>query len=95
MAKFEIVRELAELPRDKGEKRLLLALYSTDSGHRYVALSEQSLQEDQWVSNKRGITIRRGELESIISALRSADFDAKPDNKNLSDYEYAQTLDWS
>lgn len=101
MASFTLIRELAELARDKGNKRLLLALYSASDGDnesakRYIALSEQqrSGPDQEYQSTRRGITIRRGEVESIISALRSADFDAKPDGKGLSPQEYALTLDW-
>ena len=93
--KFQIIRELASVERDRGSKRLLLALYEASSGGvRYLALSEQEAQNEEWVSRKRGITVRRGELKSIISALQSADFDALPDTSNLSNDEYAQTLDW-
>jgi hypothetical protein len=97
MASFTLVRELASLERDRGSKRLLLALYSaSDEGsnenRRYIALSEQqrSNEESEWQSARKGITVRRGELEAIISALQSADFDAKPDGKGLSDREYAE-----
>lgn len=94
---FELVRELASVERDKGEKRLLLALYSTEtaeSGIRYIALSEQNKSGEEWVSARKGITIRRLEREAVITALQSADFDAKPDNKNLSNAEYAKLLTW-
>jgi hypothetical protein len=93
---FTLIRELLEIPRDQGNKRLLIALYSTDSNHRYVATSEQVLgSEGEWLSNKKGMTIRRGELDAVIKALQSADFDAAPDTSNLSCQEYASTLDWS
>ncbi len=100
MASFTLLKEICEVSRDKGLKRLLLALYQasdTDRTSKYLALSEQSrfdLDAD-WVSNKRGITIRKREVDTIVSALKSADFDAKPDNKNLSNTEYAATcVDW-
>jgi len=100
MANFTLIREILEIPRDKGLKRILLAVYEvTGDGKapsRYLAASEQKrLNEDSpWVSAQKGITIRRGELENVIAALQSADFDAKPDGKNLSCQEYARTLDW-
>lgn len=100
MATFELIRELAECLRDRGSKRLLLAVYSANdtdgSKNRYIALSEQQRTSDEepWASSRKGITVRRGELESIISALQSADFDAKSDGKNLSNKEYSLTLDW-
>lgn len=94
MAAFDLIRELLELPRDEGKKRLLLALYEAPNNGRYMALSEQNLVNDQWVSAKKGITVRRLEKEAIITALQSADFDAKPDNKNLSNVEYAKLLTW-
>ena len=93
---FTLIRQLTEAVRDNGLKRLLLGLYSTDSGSRYIALSEQvrPSTDHDWVSNKRGITVRRGEIANIIAALQSADFDAKPDGNGLTDTEYASTLDW-
>jgi hypothetical protein len=101
MANFKIVRELAVLPRDKGLKQLLLALYSAGDKEgkeiRYIALSEQvrTDEDSPWLSNKKGITIRRGEIANIISALQSADFDAKSDGNGLSDTEYSKMhLDW-
>lgn len=104
MASFTLVRELAELSRH-GNKRLLLALYSAsdssdvsggDSAKRYLACSEQERTDDgsPWRSSRKGITIRRAEINTIISALQSADFDAKSDNKGMSHAEYAKTLDW-
>jgi hypothetical protein len=97
MASFKVIRELASLERDKGSKRLLLALYSaSDEGsqqdRRYIALSEMTRTDtnSEWVSARKGITIRRGELDEIISALKSADFDSKPDGKGLSDREYIE-----
>ncbi len=100
MASFTLISELCEVTRDKGLKRLLLGLYQasdSDRTSRYLALSEQSRQDDssEWISNKRGITVRKGEIATVIVALQSADFDAKPDNKNLSNQAYALTLDWS
>jgi hypothetical protein len=100
MAKFEIVKELASLERDQGLKRMLLALYSSgeNGSGRYIALSEQirPSKEDQFVSIKKGITIRRGEVAAIISALQSADFDAKSDGNGLSDREYSKLhVDWA
>lgn len=103
MASFTLVRNLLELERDKGLKRLLLALYSvsddpgSDGRSRYIALSEQTRtdQNAEWVSSRKGITVRRGELSQLISALQSADFDAKPDGKNLTPQEYADKfLNW-
>jgi hypothetical protein len=102
MASFTLVRNLLELERDSGLKRLLLALYSVSDSpdaegrSRYIALSEQtrSSKEAEWTSARKGITVRRGELSSLISALQSADFDAGPDNKGLSPQAYAETLDW-
>jgi hypothetical protein len=96
MATFSIVKELASLERDKGSKRLLLALYSASddsdngnsTGRRYIACSEQVRKGDDWESARKGITIRKSELDSIIAALQSADFDAKPDGNGLSDTEY-------
>lgn len=77
---------------------MLLALYSAtnddepDKSSRYIALSEQQKSEEDsdWVSARKGITIRRGELDTIISALQSADFDAKSDGTGLSDREYLE-----
>lgn len=95
MTEFKVIRELASLERDRGCKRLLLALYSAsdNSGkeNRYIALSEQQRpdQEAEWSSTRKGITVRRGELASIIAALQSADFDSKPDGKGMSEKEYA------
>jgi hypothetical protein len=106
MASFTLVRNLLELERDKGLKRLLLALYCArddnsaageDSGRKYIALSEQTRpsKEAEWIPSRKGITVRRGEIEQLISALKSADFDAKPDGKGLSDQEYAKLhCDW-
>lgn len=107
MASFTLVRELADLKRENGNKRLLLALYSASdspspdeqqNSKRYIALSEQerSGPDEPYKSTRKGITIRRGELETIISALQSADFDAKPDGKNLTHKEYAELYckDW-
>ncbi len=103
MASFTLVRNLLELERDHGLKRLLLALYSVSDGpgedpkSRYIALSEQnrSTKESEWSSSRKGITVRRGELSQLISALQSADFDAKPDGKNLTPQEYSDKfLDW-
>lgn len=103
MANFKIVRELADIRRDKGLKRLLLALYEASDGEgegpgrRYAALSEQAranIDTDEWVSTRKGITIRRGEMQDVIRALQSADFDAAPDTKSLSAQEYSKTLDW-
>jgi hypothetical protein len=98
MATFSIVRELASLERDKGSKRLLLALYSaSDDGsqgneRRYIALSEQvrSGPDTEWQSARKGIIVRRGEISNIIAALQSADFDAKPDGKGMTDLEYLE-----
>lgn len=98
MAIFSIVRELASLERDNGSKRLLLALYSAsdDRGQgnerRYIALSEQVRSEPdaEWQSARKGITVRRGEIRNIIAALQSADFDAKPDGKGMTDLEYLE-----
>ncbi len=79
----------------------MLGLYQvedSDRSSRYLALSEQSRQDDssEWVSNKRGITVRKGEIATVIAALQSADFDAKQDTSNLSNAEYAdQCVDWS
>lgn len=101
MATFELIRELASIERDRGQKRLLLAVYSANDTNgqknRYLACSEQqrSSAEEPWASSRKGITIRRSEVDEIISALQSADFDAKSDNKNLSNFDYATTLDWS
>jgi hypothetical protein len=100
MASFTLIRELCEVIRDKGVKRLMLGLYQvedSDRSSRYLALSEQSRQDDssEWVSSKRGITVRKGEVAAVIAALQSADFDANPDNKNLSNQAYSLTLDWS
>lgn len=93
---FSLIRELLEIPRDQGNKRLLIAVYSTDTGHKYLATSEQvKSAEGDWLSNKRGMTIRRGELEAVIKALQSADFDTAPDTSGLTCQEYSQTLDWS
>lgn len=95
---FELIRELNECIRENGLKRLLLALYSTESGSRYIALSEQVKPDadSSWISNRKGITIRRGEIASIISALQSADFDAKSDGNKLSPQEYSRLhLDWT
>lgn len=102
MASFTLVRELLELPRDNGSRRLMVGLYSasddpaTDSGKRYLACSEQEKSADgQWISRRRGITIRRGEAQAVIAALQSADFNAGPDTKGLSDREYAELYcDW-
>lgn len=97
MASFKIVRELASLERDKGSKRLLLALYSasdegSETNRRYIALSEQQRvnENSEWQSTRKGITVRRSEVSEIIAALQSADFDAKPDGRGLSDKEYAE-----
>lgn len=100
MATFELIKELSSLERDQGLKRLLLAVYSANDGaggkNRYIACSEQHKDvEGAWVSSRKGITIRRGELQQIVTALQSADFDAKPDTKNLSNKLYAEMLDWS
>jgi hypothetical protein len=99
MASFTLLRELASIERDQGLKRLLIALYQTDSGHKYVAASEQKrpTKEDSWVSAMKGITVRRAELDSVIKALSGADlaFDKGPDTGKLSDREYAELyLDW-
>lgn len=76
---------------------MLLALYSAtnDDGNenRYLALSEQqkSQKDDsEWEGTRKGITVRRGELDAIISALQSADFDSKSDGTGLSDREYLE-----
>lgn len=106
MASFTLVRNLLELERDSGLKRLLLALYCArddglseedDPGKRYIALSEQTRpsKDADWVSTRKGITVRRGELSQLIFALQSADFDSRPDGKNLTPQEYADKyLDW-
>jgi hypothetical protein len=94
---FTLIRELGSFPRENGLKRLLLALYSASENSRYIALSEQqrSSTEDDFVSMKKGITIRKSEVANIISALQSADFDAKPDGNGLTPQEYStQFLDW-
>lgn len=101
MATFELLRELVELPREKGKKRLMLGLYQASGDGqpvRYLALSEQSRADEnsEWISNKRGITVRRGEVDSVIAALKSADFDASPDGRKLSNEEYSKIhVDWS
>jgi len=101
MASFVLIRELLSLERDQGLKRLLLGLYSVSDGadepsRRYIACSEQVRpdKDSDWVSGRKGITVRRAEVGQLIAALQSADLDAKPDGKNLSDREYALTLDW-
>lgn len=98
-ATFSIVKELATISRDKGSKRLLVALYESKEGertNRYIATSEQKLTtNDQWVGVMKGITIRKAEVNEVIKALQSADFDASPDTSNLSCQEYALTLDWT
>ena|ERR1043165_4391982 len=95
MANFKIIKELASIERDKGLKRLLVALYeaSDDDGsepRRYIATSEQARksEDNDWESSRKGITVRRGEIGQLISALQSADFDAKPDGKGLSCEDY-------
>jgi hypothetical protein len=100
MASFTLVRELAEVLRDKGSKRLLLGLYQAEDSDRtskYLACSEQQRVDvdSPWVSSRKGITIRASEVATLIAALQSADFDAKPDGKNLTHQEYADKyLDW-
>lgn len=100
MANFRIVRELADIRRDKGLKRLLLALYEASDGdgpgRRYLACSEQVRpdQDSDFTSSRKGITIRSFEVNDVIRALQSADFDAAPDTKSLSAQEYSKTLDW-
>ena len=96
VSSFTLVRELAEFPRDKGLTRLLLALYETDTGHRYIALSEQrrDTNEADWVSARKGVTLRRAELQPAVAALSSADFDSKEDTSSLSHQAYASRLDW-
>lgn len=102
MASFTIVRELGSYERDGGLRRLFLALYcasdgAEDTGRKYIALSEQTRadKESEWVGTRKGITVRKSEVNGLIAALQSADFDAKPDNKHLSHKEYAeQCLDW-
>jgi hypothetical protein len=98
MASFTMLRELASIERDQGLKRLLIALYQTDSGHKYVAASEQKrlTKDGEWASQMKGITIRRAEMDSVVKALSGADlaFDKGPDTGKLSDREYADTLDW-
>ena len=102
MANFTLVRNILELEREQGLKRLLLALYSVNDGGteekaKYIALSEQTRpsKEAEWISSRKGITVRRGEINQLISALQSADFDAKPDGKNLTPQEYSDKfLNW-
>lgn len=101
MANFTLIRELCDIRRDQGKTRLLLALYEASDGgddtvkRRYTALSEQKIDETgAFVSTRRGITIRRTEIQDVIRALQSADFDAAPDTSGLSAQEYSKTLDW-
>lgn len=97
---FKIVKELLEVSRDQGSKRLLLALYeASGKGEdgtpiRYLAISEQvkKTSDGPWVSALKGITIRRSELQQFITALQSADLEAAPDNKGLTDQEYAEQV---
>lgn len=96
---FTLVRELAEVLRDRGSKRLMLGLYSASDGegeNRYIALAEHHRADESspWVSSRKGITLRRSEVSTMIAALQSVNFDAKPDGKGLSPQEYAKTLDW-
>lgn len=97
MASFTLIRELVECQRDKGTKRILVALYETDTGSRYLACSEQKrrTEEDPWQSALKGITIRKSEVEAVIKGLQSADFDASSDTGDMTCQEYAKTLDWS
>ncbi len=92
-ATFSIVKELTTISRDKGSKRLLVALYESADGertNRYIATSEQKLTtNDQWVGVMKGITIRKSEVNEVIKALQSADFDSAPDTSGLDNKSYA------
>lgn len=91
---FNLLREIADVQRDNGKKRILIALYEAEAGgNRYLAASEQvSNESGTWLSSRKGITFRKSELSTVIKALQEVEsyWDSDgPDPKTIPDAEYA------